>query len=159
MKWIVSALLAFLLWAPTQAAMAGWDGTPYLEYRHSLLSIEPSRIGASDCPCYGWELEVGADFTPFGINRWQMNVAASVVGQTRWDDPEVYRYRVESRLRLFQHFSITAGYREIHNLDRPTPKATRIVDWNHFYSRHPGQIWWGKSGPATLWVGFRVDLR
>lgn len=148
-----------MLMAPVIPASAGWNGNPYFEYRHSIISNEPSLIGASDCPCYGYEAIVGFEANMLGMERWKLDISAGVVGQTRYDDPEVYNFNVNSNFRMSRRLHFLIGYREAHNLDRPTPGTTQFIDYAGLKERAPGGLWWGKSGASTLWAGVRWSFR
>lgn len=142
----------FLLCPPVFATSHG-----YFEYRHGLISTEPTLVGAKDCPCMGWSATLGVVWSKWH-RKFLVNAFTRATGQTRWDDPEVYQFTVDTRLRVWKGISLLLGYTEKHNLDRSTPKGTHFVDWQGLRSYAPGELGWGWSGVRTLYTGVRVDL-
>lgn len=155
----IRILILLIVLMTSSNAMASWDGNPYIEFRYTLLSNEPSVIGAQDCPCYGSELIAGFETTPFGINRWLLDINAKTVFQTRWDDPEIYQFNMSSDWQWTRRFHWLIGYRQTHNLDRPTPNPTQYMDWRGLHNREPGGLGWGWSGVHYLWTGVRWSFR
>jgi len=160
MKKVLAVIVALWLSTAATVTVAGsWSTVPWFEYRHTVLSTEPSLIGSSgQCPCYGFEALLGMTTHPLARSWWTVEMSAGIVGQTRYDDPEVYHFRVLSQWDLGRRVSLRVGYREKHNLDRPTPSPHQFVTWRGLEGREPGGLWWGKSSASTLWVGIRVNL-
>ncbi len=132
---------------------------PYGELRYTVLGNIPSIIGKIECPCIGSELIAGYLAHPFGLDRWRLDVSAGANFQTRWDDPESYRFLLRSEVDAGRYLTWIVGYEQRHNFDRPSHVPAEYLDFRGRHARHEGDFLWGISGLRYLYTGVRWTFR
>lgn len=156
MKIILFIIITLLLLLTQSIAFAGWNGKPYFELRYSIFSNKPILNGVSECPCIGSELITGYEFNPFANNNWIIEFSNSLLYQTRWDDPEGFRFEWNSNYKIKSIIHFLVGSTSWYNLDRTT-----AIPYNYYIDYkgvHKNILDKGWSGTHYLWTGFRVDL-
>jgi hypothetical protein len=152
-------LMAVCVAIPAQAAHPLTGAAPYLEVRYTLLGNIPSLIGSVECPCIGSEVIAGFLAHPFNVPRWSLDVSAGQNFQTRWDDPESYRFLVKSDVEIGENLTWLLSYEERHNFDRASHVPTEYVDYRGLHTRTQGNLLWAISGLRYAYTGVRWSFR
>ena len=154
--WLVATLVAASsAWAANPLA----GSVPYLELRYTLLGNIPSIVGNIECPCIGSEVIAGFVVHPFNVSRWALDVSAGGNFQTRWDDPESYRFQARSDIAIGKNLTWILSYEERHNFDRPAHVPSEYLDYGGRHTRERGEFLWGISGLRYAYTGMRWSFR